>query len=120
MLLQNIRFFGTLRGTAYLADIEIVAATPPTGTAVAVSPNPFNSSTSIDYALSTRQHVELAVYNVAGQKLVELDRGERAPGRYVVSWNGRDAQGSPVASGLYLYQLGTKDQQQTRKLLLLR
>ncbi|MFT5089757.1 MAG: hypothetical protein ACI906_003501 [Candidatus Latescibacterota bacterium] len=134
VLLQNTRFFGALRGTAYLADIEIVAATPPTDTAIAVSPtitppsfslaqnfpNPFNSSTSIHYALSTRQHVELAVYNVAGQKLVELDRGERAPGRYVVSWNGRDAQGSPVASGLYLYQLGTKDQQQTRKLLLLR
>jgi len=134
VLLQNVRFLGALRGTAYLADIELVAATPPTDTAIAASPattpltfalaqnfpNPFNSSTSIHYTLAERQYIELALYNIGGQKIVELDRGERAPGRYTIPWDGRNTQGRPVASGLYLYQLRSKDQQQTRKLLLLR
>ncbi len=134
VLLQNIRFLGALRGTAHLADIELVAETPPAETAIELAPtatplsftlaqnfpNPFNSSTSIHYTLSTLQPIELSLYNLAGQKLVELDRGERPPGHYTLSWDGRDDQGHALASGLYLYQLRSKDQQQTRKLLLLR
>ena len=134
VLLQDIRFLGTLRGTAYLADIELVAEMPPADTAIEFTPtatplsfalaqnfpNPFNSSTTIYYELSKRQNVELSIFNLAGQKLISLDRGERTPGRYALSWDGRDAQGHTLASGLYIYQLRSKDQQQTRKLLLLR
>ena len=132
--LQSIRFLGALRGTAHLTDIELVAETPPAETAIEFTPaaiplsfalaqnfpNPFNSSTTIHYELSERQSIELSIYNLAGQKLLTLDRGERESGRYARSWDGRDAQGHTLASGLYLYQLRSKDQQQTRKLLLLR
>lgn len=134
VLLQNIRFLGSLRGTAHLADIELVAEALPADTAIELAPsttpqkfalaqnhpNPFNSSTTIHYELSEHQPIELSLYNLAGQKVMTLDRGERPPGRYTLAWDGRDAQGRTVASGIYLYQLRSKGQQQTRKLLLLR
>lgn len=133
-LLQNIRFLGALRGTAHLADIELVTEMLPADTAIEFTPNttpqkfalaqnhpnPFNSSTTIRYELSTRQPIELSLYNLAGQKLITLDRGEREPGRYTLAWDGRDAEGHAVASGIYLYQLRSNDQQQTQKLVLLR
>jgi len=85
-------------------------------------PNPFNGDTMIRFALSTSEDVELAVYNLAGQKVVRLVEGVREAGTYEVRWDGRDGAGRELASGVYLYQLRTGDGQQveTRKLLLLR
>jgi len=118
----------------YERSFDLVAA-PLNDTAVALSPieaqpaafallpnfpNPFNSSTTIHYTLAARQYVELSLYNLTGQKLLELDHGERSPGTYSISWDGRDSQGRNLTSGLYLYQLRSGRQQQTRKLLLLR
>ena len=82
-------------------------------------PNPFNSGTVIRFALPQSQEVELTVYNLAGQKVVTLIDGHRPADTYAVAWDGRDAQGNPLASGLYLYKLKADVQVQTRKLMLL-
>ena len=83
-------------------------------------PNPFNSGTTIAFALPRADEVELAVYNISGQQVAKLVQGMRPAGRYQVLWDGRDGAGAELASGVYLYRLQTGNQVETRKLLLLR
>lgn len=83
-------------------------------------PNPFNSGTVIRFALPADGAVELAVYNLAGQKVAALVDGERQAGAYAVRWDGRDDTGRSLASGLYLYRIKADGYEQTRKLLLVR
>jgi len=84
-------------------------------------PNPFTTSTSIRYALPRSAHIELAIYNIQGQLVRTLFRGEEAPGTHIVSWNGRDEMDRNVSSGFYFCQLkeasGIK---KVRKMLFLR
>jgi len=83
-------------------------------------PNPFNPTTSINYDLSARGKVELTIYNLVGEKVAELVKGEQGPGTYVATWDGRNSQGQSVASGLYLYRLKAGSFLETRKMLLLK
>ena len=84
-------------------------------------PNPFNSGTVIRFALPERNEVELAVYNLTGQRVVTLAKGLREAGFYTVHWDGRDDRRGILASGVYLYRLRTEDRQvATRKLMLIR
>jgi hypothetical protein len=65
-------------------------------------PNPFNPSTSIRYGLPEPADVDLAVFDAAGRKIATLVSGMRNAGAQIAMWNGRDAGGSQVPSGLYL------------------
>jgi flagellar hook assembly protein FlgD len=64
--------------------------------------------------------VQLAVFNVAGRLVRTLVEKDQVPGAYTVIWDGRDASGSEMASGIYLYRLATSDLSVTKKLVLLR
>ena len=83
-------------------------------------PNPFNSATVITYQLPVATQVELAIYDVAGQKVRTFVSGQRDAGSYSVRWNGVDDAGRSVASGMYLYWLQAGDFVAVRKALLLR
>jgi len=83
-------------------------------------PNPFNSSTVISFALPTRGDVELAIFNLVGQKVAVLAAGEYLPGAYQLHWGGRSNAGDELATGVYLYRLQAGSKVQTRRLLLLR
>lgn len=84
-------------------------------------PNPFNPSTSISYELNRSGEVVLSVYDMLGKKVVDLHRGAQTAGSYSVSWDGRDASGIGVASGLYLYRLAVDGQNsQSRVMTLLK
>ena len=84
-------------------------------------PNPFNPTTTIRYALPGSVPVELTVYNLLGQKVRTLVHRRQPAGRYQVQWDGRDDQGKPVASGVYLYRLRAgSDFTRTKTMLLLR
>lgn len=83
-------------------------------------PNPFNGSTAIQFALPAEGEVELSIYDLTGQKVAALVAGRRGAGTYTVRWDGRDAEGDALASGVYLYRLRAGGQRETRKLLLLR
>ena len=82
-------------------------------------PNPFNSSTAIRFTIGKRASAELSVYNAAGQQVATLVMGELPAGRHAVRWDGRDAGGRALGSGLYLYRLRVDGWEATRKLLLL-
>lgn len=83
-------------------------------------PNPFNPSTAIDYSLPRVSEVELAVFNQLGQKVAVLVNGVQSAGRYHAVWNGCNAAGEPVSSGVYLYRLTAGEFTQSRKMLLLK
>ncbi|UCH85246.1 MAG: T9SS type A sorting domain-containing protein [Candidatus Latescibacterota bacterium] len=83
-------------------------------------PNPFKPSTTVAYGLSEPGEVTLNVYDVAGRLVRVLVSGTQAPQKYRVSWDGRDASGRQVASGVYFYKLVAKDFSQTRKMVLIR
>jgi flagellar hook assembly protein FlgD len=64
--------------------------------------------------------VELAIYNVLGQKIRILVNGKMPAGNYRVQWDGRDDSGQVVASGIYLYRLVAEGQVQVRRMLVVR
>lgn len=114
----------TLPGVEYLLSGAPTAVAEPEGTAVPVEvgleqnyPNPFNGGTAIRYSLARASEVELAVYNLAGQRVATLVQALRPAGEHSVWWDGRGDQGR-LASGAYLYRLRADDQVATRKLML--
>ena len=131
----SIGFMGDLRGVFYLDDIRLVTVAPPPGTAVVDDhsagapksfslsqnyPNPFNPETTIRFDLPQAEEIELALYDLTGQKVATLAEGLRETGTYSLRWDGRDEDGRELASGVYLYRLIAGDRVATRKLLLLR
>ncbi len=84
------------------------------------APNPFNSGTVISWFLLQDGPARLEVYALTGQRVAVLSRGPHKAGLYRFHWNGRDDQGRPLASGVYLYRLVTSKGVHTRKLTLLR
>ena len=83
-------------------------------------PNPFNVDTAIPFSLHQRGMAEIHIYNLAGQKVAELETGLRESGRHIIQWDGRDKQGRQVASGIYLFHLRHGENMLTRKMLLLK
>jgi flagellar hook assembly protein FlgD len=83
-------------------------------------PNPFNPETIIKYTLPEDCHVELTLYNVLGQKVETLVDEYQSAGYRMIRWNGRDAEGNEMSSGLYLYKIKTAKYSETKKMILLR
>jgi len=83
-------------------------------------PNPFNPETTISYDLADGGRVELSIFNVMGQQVKQLVSEEQPAGRYSVVWDGRDAIGRNVASGVYFYRLNATQFNAVRKLMLLK
>lgn len=86
-------------------------------------PNPFNPGTDIRYQISdTRSPVytTLTIYNLLGQEVRVLVNEMKKPGYYSVAWDGIDAFGRAVPSGIYLYRLETANFVATKKMILAR
>jgi hypothetical protein len=83
-------------------------------------PNPFNPSTEIRFRLEHSSTVELAVYNVLGQKIKTLASGSFPEGEHSVTWNGRDGLGSSLSSGVYFYRLRAENRVFTRRMVLIK
>jgi hypothetical protein len=84
------------------------------------TPNPFNGITTIRFGLPVAGRVTLTLYDLNGRLIRTLvDRSQEA-GFSAIRWDGQDARGRPVASGIYLYRLTTGNVTQTRKIVVLR
>jgi PKD repeat protein len=81
-------------------------------------PNPFNPSTKITFAITGTDEVRLAVYNPLGQEVRILFLGRKHPGIHSVEWDGRDASGNRVPSGVYVYRLEAGNKAFYRKMVL--
>lgn len=83
-------------------------------------PNPFNAGTRISFTLSKSSEVRVDIYNILGQKVIELMNEFRHTGPVVMEWDGRDANGSAVASGIYYYRIEAGEFSETRKMIFLK
>ena len=83
-------------------------------------PNPFNPSTAIRYQLPEAGLVRLAVYNLLGQEVRVLVNERKDAGSFTATWDGTDALGRRVASGIYLYRIQAGDFSASRRMLLLK
>ncbi len=88
-------------------------------------PNPFNPETWIPYHLAAATDVRITIYAATGRVVRQLDLGHQSAGYYAeksraVYWDGRNALGEPVASGVYFYTLSAGDFSATRKMLILK
>jgi hypothetical protein len=85
------------------------------------SPNPFNPFTTIEYEIPAGgAKATLEVYSIDGRLVTTLFDGMKAEGRHTVQWDGRDADGRELPSGVYFYRLKTPGEETTRKMLLLK
>ena len=86
-------------------------------------PNPFNPETWIPYRLSDPAEVTVSIYSVDGRLVRTLELGQMPAGVYsdkerAAYWDGRNAAGEPVASGVYFYTLSAGDFKATRKMVI--
>lgn len=81
-------------------------------------PNPFNTSTTIEFELDISGHVVLYLYDVFGFEIKTLIDEKRTAGRHSVVWHGQNSLGNAVPGGIYFLQMNVGDLVQTRQLLL--
>lgn len=83
-------------------------------------PNPFNPSTTIEFIIPRVGSASLVIYNTAGQKVRELVSGTQTAGKHSVVWNGRDENGKPVSSGVYIAQLKNEGKVESLRMMLVK
>ena len=84
-------------------------------------PNPFNPETWIPYQLQEGSEVTIGIYSVSGNLVRKLDLGYMPAGLYLNSdrsahWDGKNAAGEQVSSGIYFYTIQAGDFTATRKM----
>ena len=88
-------------------------------------PNPFNPETWIPYHLAKSSDVRITIYDLRGSVVRRLELGHLPPGYYTsrnraAYWDGRNAVGERIASGIYFYQLEADNVSFLRKMLILK
>ncbi len=78
-------------------------------------PNPFSNQTDVEVSLAKSQSVEVAVYNIKGEKISVIHNGEMAEGSHTLNWNGKNDHGKDVANGIYLFRLHSSGGTYTHK-----
>lgn len=109
-----------IKALTYAQEAEATSSLPEVYSLSQNFPNPFNAETLINYQLPKAGRVILSVYNTAGQRIRTLVDDEKQAGYYTAGWDGRDAFGRRMATGVYLYQMQVADFKKTKKLILLR
>ena len=113
------------RAIAFFQNLLVPVAPPDRTELLANYPNPFNPETWIPYHLAHDADVRLTIYDTKGAKVRQLDLGHQFAGYYTdrtkaAYWDGRNAFGESVASGVYFYHLSAGDYSATRRLVILK
>ena len=106
-----------------LAALTRAEAPPRETVLLANYPNPFNPETWIPYELAEAAEVTVTLHASDGKRVRTLALGQVPAGIYqsrsrAAYWDGRNAQGEPVASGVYFYTLQAGDFSATRKMVI--
>ena len=115
---------GPMYQRGFLVLEQLLAILTPTETVLLPNyPNPFNPETWIPYQLSVPADVTVSIYAVDGKLVRTLVLGHQAVGLYesrsrAAHWDGRNAMGEPVASGVYFYTLTAGEYTATQKMLI--
>ena len=124
LLASDDSSLGVRRTLVYLQNL-LAAVRPDETQLFANYPNPFNPETWLPYQLSTDNDVQFTIYDASGRVVRQLALGYQSAGYYTsrsraAYWDGRNAQGERVASGLYFYTLTTGNFSATRRMLILK
>jgi len=101
------------------SGVDDTEAAPAAALLLANTPNPFVSSTELQFSLPSPAPYEITVFDVTGRRVIAFT-GIGRTGPNAVRWNGNDDEGRPVGAGVYYYHLLTGGQATTRKLVLTR
>ena len=112
------------RGIMFLEHLLAVLS-PERTVLLSNYPNPFNPETWIPYHLAAATDVQITIYDTTGRVVRHLDLGHQAAGYYTEKsraayWDGKNALGESVASGVYFYQLQTSSVSLLRKMVILK
>ena len=110
------------RGIRFLEQL-LTVLTPQETRLLPNYPNPFNPETWMPYQLAAPSDVSISIYTADGLLVRTLALGHLAAGIYqsrsrAAYWDGKNASGEPVASGVYFYTLTAGDFTATRKMLI--
>lgn len=83
------------------------------------APNPFRNATRISFRLAESTPVTLDVFDLSGRRVTRLLDAQLPGATHEVAWDGRDAQGVAVASGVYFYRLRAGDRQESARMVLI-
>jgi hypothetical protein len=84
-------------------------------------PNPFSAAgTQVAFHLAEPAHVSLGIFDIAGREVRRLVDSNQAAGPHEVTWDGTDAMGRPVRSGIYVARIDAGGAVATRKMALIR
>ncbi|MEC7735815.1 MAG: C25 family cysteine peptidase [Candidatus Neomarinimicrobiota bacterium] len=83
-------------------------------------PNPFNPTTQLDLKIGRPELVKVAVVDILGREVAELQNGYMVPGQYTLSWNGTNRFGITISSGTYFVVLDYGEKTKIQKLLFLK
>ncbi len=115
------RFLTITEGVGITTAVKETPTEIPTHFALLQNhPNPFNPATTIRYNVPQSTHVVLSVYNLVGERIITLVNQVQAAGTHAITWDGSDAQGQALSSGIYLYKIEAGTFAQTRKLTLVK
>lgn len=82
-------------------------------------PNPFNPQTELKFSLHESSQVDLAIFNVRGERVRDLVAGLYDPGEYSAVWDGRNRNGARLASGVYFARFVAGSIAMTQRLVLI-
>jgi flagellar hook assembly protein FlgD len=85
-------------------------------------PNPFNPTTAIRFTVPGIEPapVTLRILDLRGRVVRNLVDAVMVPGSHEAVWDGRDGRGSPVASGVYVYELTQSGRREARRMVLVK
>ncbi|MGE5682029.1 MAG: FlgD immunoglobulin-like domain containing protein [Bacillota bacterium] len=83
-------------------------------------PNPFNPSTRIDYQIPVQGNVEVRIFNINGSLIRTFTNLDQPAGSGSITWDGRNNDNQPVASGMYIYRVTFGNSILSKKMLLLK
>ena len=120
----NLTDVSSQRGIRFLEQL-LAVLTPKETILLPNYPNPFNPETWIPYHLADATDVIISIYDTQGRAIRKLVLGHQGAGYYTVQsraayWDGRNAVGEKVSSGVYFYQLEADNASFLRKMVILK
>lgn len=103
----------------YFTGVENQTALPPV-TSVSVYPNPCRSTATIAFSLNRKSPVSIDVYNIKGQHVRSLQKGQLSKGVQQIKWDSKTEAGQNAASGVYIVRIKAAGMEKTVKLMLLK
>jgi hypothetical protein len=103
------------------AEVTVNTETPKVLRLYPGQPNPFSGGTIIRFDLPEAALVDLTVFDVAGRSVRRIiERSPMPSGRHTATWNGRNADGRPVAPGIYFCRIEAADRMAMQRMVLLK